>query len=96
MVLRVFNKQLTSSSNGEGALDSAELLVGHERGVGSETNVDLVGLQVAADVLTAILAFGHITMLGNWVFGSRLHIPYRRSSNQQRRPSSHPESHGRT
>jgi hypothetical protein len=54
MVLRVFNKQLTSSSNGEGALDSAELLVGHERGMGRETNVDLVGLQVAADVLTAI------------------------------------------
>lgn len=41
----------TGGSNGEGALDSAELLVGDEGGVGSETNVDLVGLQEAGDVL---------------------------------------------
>jgi hypothetical protein len=72
MVLRVFNKQLTSSSNGEGALDSAELLVGHERGVGRETNVDLVGLQVAADVLTAILAFNRLTIHNSRILDLRI------------------------
>jgi hypothetical protein len=41
----------TGSSDGEGTLDSAEFLVGDERGVGGETNVDLVGLQEAGDVL---------------------------------------------
>jgi hypothetical protein len=41
----------TGSSNGEGALNSAKLLVSDEGGVGSETNIDLVGLQEAGDVL---------------------------------------------
>jgi hypothetical protein len=41
----------TGSSDGERSLDSAEFLVGDERRVGSETNVDLVGLQEAGDIL---------------------------------------------
>ena len=44
---------LTSSSDGQGSLNSAKLLVGDKRGVSGETDVDLAGLQVAADVLAA-------------------------------------------
>jgi hypothetical protein len=44
---------LTSSSDGEGSLNSTKLLVGDKRGVSGVTDVDLAGLQVAADVLAA-------------------------------------------
>lgn len=46
---------LTSSSNGQRALNGAELLVGDERGVSVETNVDLAVLHEAADVLETSL-----------------------------------------
>lgn len=41
----------TGSGDGEGALDSAEFLVGNEGGVCGVADVDLVGLQEANDVL---------------------------------------------
>jgi hypothetical protein len=44
---------LTRGSDGEGSLNSAKLLVGDKRGVSGVTDVDLAGLQVAADVLAA-------------------------------------------
>jgi hypothetical protein len=43
--------QLTSGSDGEGALDGTELLVSDERGVGGVTDVNLTGLEETADVL---------------------------------------------
>lgn len=52
-------RKRTGSSDGEGTLNSAEFLVGDEGGVGSETNVDLVGLQEAGDVLRMALLESH-------------------------------------
>lgn len=44
-------ERLTSSGDGEGTLDSAELFVGDEGRVGRVSDVDLAGLQKAADIL---------------------------------------------
>lgn len=43
--------KLTSSSDGEGALDGAEFLVRDERGVSGVADVNLAGLEETADVL---------------------------------------------
>lgn len=80
---QVNGHHLTSSGNGEGALDGTELLVGDERGVSRVTGVDLAGLEVTDDILRQLA----LSDSGLLFSGFERYVPCHRSSSQQRRPS---------
>lgn len=82
----------TGSSNGKGTLDSAQFLMGDERRVSRVSDVDLAGLQEAADILR------EISHPASWISLTRQKrdIPSRQSSNPPHQSSSRPMSHGHT